>query len=111
MLETEAGQISVTKDFKEDLDKFMATLTESIYEAQGQTLLYIPQLQFTGTLKEQARDKELTQRLEQIINRWTRQIKEVQSFFSQSYRFKFSVVVLHLLYISLKSSLCYTTVV
>lgn len=76
MLDNEAA-MNVTKDFREDFNKFMATLTESIYEAKGQTLLYIPPLEFVGTVKEQARDKELTQRLEQVVIRWTRQIKEV----------------------------------
>ncbi|BFI30788.1 dynein axonemal heavy chain [Marchantia polymorpha subsp. ruderalis] len=77
MLDNETWQTSVTKDFREDLDKFLATLTESIFEAKGQTLLYIPPLNFSGNVAVLARDKELTQRLESILIRWTRQIKEV----------------------------------
>ncbi len=77
IMKSENAQVTVTKDFKEDLDKFISTLTESIYKAKGQTLLYIPPLELVGTLKEQAANKELTQRLEQIIIRWTRQIREV----------------------------------
>jgi hypothetical protein len=76
-MKSENAQVTVTKDFKEDLDKFISTLTESIYKAKGQTLLYIPPLELVGTVKEQAANKELTQRLEQIIIRWTRQIREV----------------------------------
>ncbi|CAK9199554.1 unnamed protein product [Sphagnum troendelagicum] len=77
IMKSENAQVTVTKDFKEDLDKFISTLTESIYKAKGQTLLYIPPLELVGTVKEQAANKELTQRLEQIIIRWTRQIREV----------------------------------
>lgn len=78
VFDNEAAQVSVTKDFREDFDKFMATLTESIYEAKGQTLLYLPPLHYTGSIKDLALNKELTQRLEQIIIRWTRQIKEAR---------------------------------
>jgi hypothetical protein len=77
MLYNESWQISVTKDFKEDLDKFLTTLNESIYEAKGQTLLYLPPLELTGNPAVLAKNKELTQRLESILIRWTRQIKEV----------------------------------
>ena len=84
MFDNEAA-VNVTKDFREDFNKFMATLTESIYEAKGQTLLYIPPMEFVGTVKEQARDKELTQRLEQVVIRWTRQIKEVCNKVHPSY--------------------------
>lgn len=82
MLYNESWQISVTKDFKEDLDKFLTTLTESIYEAKGQTLLYLPPLELTGSVAVLAKNKELTQRLESILIRWTRQIKEVNIKFS-----------------------------
>jgi hypothetical protein len=60
MLHNESWQTSVTKDFKEDLDKFLTTLNESIYEAKGQTLLYLPPLELTGNPAVLAKNIELT---------------------------------------------------
>jgi dynein heavy chain len=77
IFDNELSQVNVTKDFEEDFYKFMATLTESIYEAKGQTLLYLPSIEYQGSLKDQVQNKELPQRLEQAINRWIRQIKDV----------------------------------
>lgn len=77
MLENESWQASVTKDFKAGLDKFLASLTESIFEAEGKTVLYIPPVSLIGTMGAQTRDKDLTQRVESVVIRWTRQIKEV----------------------------------
>lgn len=77
MFNNEGAQVSVTKDFEEDFYRFMATLSESIYEAKGKTLLYLHPFEYRGSIKDQVQNKELTQRLEQVIIRWTRQIKEV----------------------------------
>jgi dynein heavy chain len=77
VFDNEGAQVSVTKDFQEDFHRFMATLTESIYESKGQTLLYLPPLEYEENTKKQAQNKDLTQRLEQVIIRWTCQMKEV----------------------------------
>ncbi|EFJ08553.1 hypothetical protein SELMODRAFT_185288 [Selaginella moellendorffii] len=77
MLEDDTLRANITKDFAGELDKFMATLTESLFEAKGQTILYIPPVRLMDFVGNQAPDKELAQRLESIVIRWTRQIKEV----------------------------------
>ena len=67
---------TVRADFTAQLHKFMATLTETVYEARGKTILYIPQ-EDLGDAKVSAKQKDLVQRLESTIIHWTRQIKEV----------------------------------
>ncbi|MCO5578650.1 hypothetical protein L7F22_032494 [Adiantum nelumboides] len=77
MMEDGTGQGNATKDFVEELDRFMASLTESLSWTKGQTLLYVPPVQLGGDLVRQSKDRYLIQRLESIVLRWTRQIKEV----------------------------------
>ncbi|GMH41208.1 hypothetical protein BSKO_09118 [Bryopsis sp. KO-2023] len=67
---------AVKKDFTGQLHKFMASLTEAVYEAKGKTVLYIPNEDLKNA-SEAARDKDLVQRLESTTIHWTRQIKEV----------------------------------
>lgn len=73
---------SVRKDFSGQLHRFMASLTETAYQAQGKTVLYLPS---EGTVlsgddvSAAAADKDLVQRLESTVIHWTRQIKEVRS--------------------------------
>ncbi|KAJ7527535.1 hypothetical protein O6H91_16G059900 [Diphasiastrum complanatum] len=76
MLESENLQATATKDFQGELDKFMASLTESLFTAKGQTILYIPPIKLDNA-SNKAPDRGLIQRLEAIVIRWTRQIKEV----------------------------------
>nr|AML30862.1 axonemal inner arm dynein heavy chain 6 [Marsilea vestita] len=68
---------NTTKDFVDELDKFMASLTESLSCTKGQTLLYVPPVKLGSEFVKKPRDKYLIQRLESIVIRWTRQIKEV----------------------------------
>ncbi|KAI5057584.1 hypothetical protein GOP47_0027599 [Adiantum capillus-veneris] len=77
MMDDGTGQGNTTKDFIEELDRFMASLTESLSWTKGQTLLYVPLVQLGGDLARQTKDRYLIQRLESIVLRWTRQIKEV----------------------------------
>ena len=67
---------SVKKDFNRNLHRFMATLTEVSNQSKGKTVLYIPKEEIT-IASEVAEDKDLVQRLESTVIRWTRQIKEV----------------------------------
>lgn len=67
---------TVKKDFTGHLHKFMASVTEAVFEAKGKTVLYIPN-EDLGSASDVARDKDLVQRLESTTIHWTRQIKEV----------------------------------
>jgi len=67
---------SVRKDFAGQLHKFLASLTETMNQSQGKTVLYIP-LEDVSDPTRAAEDKDLVQRLETAVIRWTRQIKEV----------------------------------
>lgn len=67
---------AVKKDFTGQLHKFMASVTEAVFEAKGKTVLYIPN-EDLGNTATAARDKDLVQRLESTTIHWTRQIKEV----------------------------------
>ena len=73
---------SVRKDFTGQLHRFMASLTETAYQAQGKTVLYLPRegaALDTGDVAAAAGDKDLVQRLESTVIHWTRQIKEVRA--------------------------------
>jgi dynein heavy chain len=69
---------SVRRSLTSQMHRFMAHLTETSYQTKGRTVLYLPQesidLTDTDTVLE---DKDLVQRLESTVIRWTRQIKEV----------------------------------
>ncbi|WIA13292.1 hypothetical protein OEZ85_006876 [Tetradesmus obliquus] len=72
------GPDAVRREFLAYTHRFMASLTEAVNEAKGQTVLYMP----TGELgdrtpAEAARDKHLTQRLETTLIYWTRQVTNV----------------------------------
>jgi dynein heavy chain len=67
---------SVKKDFAKQLHKFMASLTETANQARGKTVLYLPN-ETLNEIEAAAQDKDLVQRLESTVIRWTRQIKEV----------------------------------
>merc|ERR1711865_930382 len=60
------------------MHRFMASLTETVHQAHGKTVLYLPRencdLEDFETVRA---DKDLVQRLESTVIRWTRQIKEV----------------------------------
>lgn len=66
---------AVRKEFLAYTHRFMASLTEAVNEAKGQTVLYMPAGELGDkTPAEAARDKHLTQRLETTLIYWTRQI-------------------------------------
>ena len=67
---------SFRKEFSSQVHKFMATLTENVYEMNGNTVLYVPRDDFSD-IESCVRDKDLVQRLETTLIHWTRQIKEV----------------------------------
>lgn len=57
--------------------RFMASLTEAVYKAQGRTVLYIPQRLMPGDVTQCLKDKDLLHQMESIIIHWTRQIKDI----------------------------------
>lgn len=76
LLSSQSWPESVKKDFTGQLHKFMANLTESAYEARGQTVLYIPEEHISNPM-EAAKDKDFVKELESTVIHWTRQVKEV----------------------------------
>lgn len=67
---------NIKKEFSGQLHKFMASLTETTFEAKGKTTLYIPE-EALGDADAASREKDLVQRLESTLIHWTRQIKDV----------------------------------
>ncbi|PFH37249.1 dynein, axonemal, heavy chain 2 family protein [Besnoitia besnoiti] len=67
---------NVRKDFTGQLQRFLASVTETVYQAKGATLLYVP-IEDLSDLGAALKDKDLVQRLEATVIYWTRQIKEV----------------------------------
>lgn len=68
----------VRRSLTDQMHRFMASLTEVVYQARGKTVLYLPQEAVDlDDLESVKNDKELMQRLESTVIRWTRQIKEV----------------------------------
>jgi len=68
----------VRKDFIANLHRFMASLTEASHMQRGRTFLYIPTEDLTD-IEACVKDKDLIQRLEFIVIKWTQQIKELVS--------------------------------
>jgi len=67
---------NVKKEFLTQLHKFMISMTESCFQKEGYTELYIPKEDLT---LGDGQDKDLIKRLETIIIQWNRQIKEIVS--------------------------------
>ncbi|KAJ3325086.1 Dynein heavy chain 2, axonemal, partial [Blyttiomyces sp. JEL0837] len=67
---------SVRKDFRSQMHKFMAFLTDATYQVKGHTVLYVPAEDFPD-YEVAAKSKDVVQRLESLLIHWTRQIKEV----------------------------------
>lgn len=65
---------NVKKEFLAQLHKFMSTITETCFEAEGYTELYIPNEDLTIV---DGQDKDLIQRLEATIINWNKQIREI----------------------------------
>jgi dynein heavy chain len=75
-LDNRAWPDNVRKEFANQLHKFMAFLTDTTYQQQGHTVLYVPN-ESISSVAEAAHSKDLVQRLEALLLHWTRQIKEV----------------------------------
>ena len=67
---------SVKKEFLGSLHSFMGNITEASHQQKGSTILYIPNEDIADP-ELAAKDKDLVQRLESTLIRWTRQIREV----------------------------------
>ena len=68
----------VRKSLTDHMHRFMASLTETVHQAHGKTVLYLPsEVVDLENLDVVRGDKDLVQRLESTVIRWTRQIKEV----------------------------------
>ena len=85
ILESHVWPESVKKDLSGHLHKFMASLTESTFEAQRKTVLYLPSGNFLPDVVTAAKNKDLVQQLESIVISWTRQIKEVVNSHDNAY--------------------------
>ncbi|KAJ3217500.1 Dynein heavy chain 2, axonemal [Dinochytrium kinnereticum] len=70
---------SVRKDFRSQMNKFMALLTDTTFQLKGHTVLYVPTEFSTDdlTIETAAKTKDVVQRLESLLVHWTRQIKDV----------------------------------
>jgi dynein heavy chain len=79
MKTTDIWPESVRKDFLGQLHRFLASVVETSFQAQGKTVLYLPAESFSTEIGVSASDKDLVQRLEATVIHWTRQIKEVVS--------------------------------
>lgn len=75
----EAWPDSIKNDFALQLHRFMSALTDTRWKLNSKTVLYIPIEGVTRPPVEEAKDKDLVNRLEMIVIHWTRQIKEVLS--------------------------------
>ena len=58
------------------MHKFMASLTETAWDAKGKATLYIP-METIGAPEVAAKQKDLVQRLESTLIHWTRQIRRL----------------------------------
>jgi dynein heavy chain len=67
---------NVKKEFLAQLHKFMTSVTETCFQIEGYTELYIPKEDLSNS---DGQDKDLIQRLETTIIQWNRQIKEIVS--------------------------------
>lgn len=67
---------SVKKEFLGSLHSFIGNITEASHQQKGSTILYIPNEDITDP-ELAAKDKDLVQRLESTLIRWTRQIRDV----------------------------------
>ena len=65
---------TIKKEFSGQLQKFMASLTETAWDAQGKTMLYIP-LEQIESPEAAAKQKDVVQRLESTLIHWTRQAR------------------------------------
>ena len=73
---------NIRREFFAQIQKFMASITEMTYQAQGATVLYIP-TDPLADIEASARDKDLVYRLESTLRHWTRQIKELTNLAQQ----------------------------
>lgn len=76
ILEENSWPENVRKEFLAQLHKFMTSVTETCYQIQGYTELYIPKEDLSSS---DGQDKDLIQRLDSTIIQWKRQIKEIVS--------------------------------
>ena len=67
---------TIKKEFSGQMHRFMASLTETAWDQQNKTILYIPS-EDLESIELAAKQKDLVQRLETTLIHWTRQIKEV----------------------------------
>ena len=69
---------SVQNEFLSGMNKFMSSLTETFYQRQHVTVLYVPNEDLTSRpIVDLCADRELVQRVESTLIHWTRKIKDV----------------------------------
>ena len=64
---------TIKKEFSGQLHRFMASLTETAWDARGKTTLYIPS-EDLESVEAAAKQKDVVQRLESTLIHWTRQV-------------------------------------
>ncbi|XP_050498494.1 dynein axonemal heavy chain 2 [Diabrotica virgifera virgifera] len=75
LLSTEKWPDSVKNEFCQNVQMFLARLTDLHYKLFGLTILYVPQEVLRISLEDANVDKELIKRLEGIVVYWTKQIR------------------------------------
>ena len=73
----QAWPLSVKNEFKNQLERYLSSVTEVSNLQRGRTVLYIPQ--FKGNTEDNSSNKDDIPRLETLVVHWTRQIKELIS--------------------------------
>ena len=70
---------SVRNEFAAGMNRFMSSLTDVASKSDHNTVLYVPNEEFDRPIPEMLADRDLVQRLETTVIRWTRQVKDVLS--------------------------------
>lgn len=68
---------SVRNEFAAGMNRFMSTLTDIASKAEHNTVLYVPNENLSSSIQEMLADRDLIQRLETTVIRWTRQVKDI----------------------------------
>ncbi|XP_040887758.1 dynein heavy chain 2, axonemal [Toxotes jaculatrix] len=68
---------SIKDNYTNNMQCYLAELTDYVYKKVGNTVLYIPMEGLQCSPEEACKDKKLVQRMETVIIYWTDQIKEL----------------------------------
>ncbi|EGD81605.1 dynein heavy chain 2 [Salpingoeca rosetta] len=68
---------SVRNEFAAGMNRFMSSLTDVASKSDHNTVLYVPNEDLSRPMEVMLADRDLVQRLETTVIRWTRQVKDV----------------------------------